>query len=290
MDMDAIDNLRVPFLGFLAGSVLFGVTLLQAYQYFWNYGQDSKGRKVTVSRLLDCLHFAFSSVLMYGSLTSAARYTNETVIWCAPAMAVAKTLLLIFVQSYYLYLIWILAENILIKRGLSRAIKSFSIITFLYAIGALLGFSVSPFLGQVVNIFSFSLSFEKMLYVAFGSTAAIDCGIAAVISVVLYNSSSASASFKGRGGGIVHDLILFFIGTGVLTAISAIITITLYASNPSSVLYLALEFSVPRIYANSLLALFNAKTRLKEKMDPSVDLRVSSFLIFGEAPASITPN
>lgn len=63
------EDLQAPFLGFVVGSLcvlrpftviaylpfhywissLVGVTILQAYQYFLNYVNDSKWRKLTVS-------------------------------------------------------------------------------------------------------------------------------------------------------------------------------------------------------------------------------------------------
>lgn len=132
-------NTRVPFLGFMFGSMLsqtfgvqsgfwnnghrlFGVTLLQAYQYFLSYGSDPRSRKATVGRFLfleysyllllkvlivwyvhncpvvlsvslhsndssfsflDCLHFTFSAIMMSVAYTSQAKFEDSNVIWSA---------------------------------------------------------------------------------------------------------------------------------------------------------------------------------------------------------------
>ncbi|KAF8970834.1 hypothetical protein BDZ97DRAFT_1788953 [Flammula alnicola] len=183
--------------------------------------------------------------------------------------------MIVLVQSFYLRLIWVLAGNIMLNQTISRVIKSLSLLTFLYAIGVAIAF-----LSYV--LFSFSVSFEKMLYVAFGSTAVIDCGVAAVMSLVLVQTRSQASHTSTN---VINYLVTFFVATGFLTAVAAVLTIVLYIVRPSTVLYLTVEFSVPKLYANSILAMFNAKSRMQKHMNTTEELKVPSVLFFGDAPA-----
>ncbi|KAF8872667.1 hypothetical protein CPB84DRAFT_1799046, partial [Gymnopilus junonius] len=86
-----------------------------------------------------------------------------------------------------------------------------------------------------------------------------------------------------RGRHTVNFLIIF-LATGLLTAVTAVLSVAMYVANPSSVVYLAIEFSAPRLYANSILALFNSKSRLKVKMDSesTTNIHIPSIWIFGD--------
>ncbi|KAF5328059.1 hypothetical protein D9619_013655 [Psilocybe cf. subviscida] len=161
-----------PFIGFMVGCILFGCTLLQAYQYFMNYVHDSLYRKVFIVFVcsLDTLDLIFSAIMIYLSMLDPLNHPAPDLLW-----------------------------------------------------------------------------------------------------------------LKSRG--VVRFLVLFFFGTGVLTAIAAIATITAYVRKPSSVTYLAIEFARPRLYANSILAMFNSKARLRHRMQVTSELEISSKVLFGDVAA-----
>ncbi|KAF5319588.1 hypothetical protein D9619_008375 [Psilocybe cf. subviscida] len=166
-----------PFIGFMLGCILFGCTLLQAYQYFMSYTHDTWFRKgvIIVVCLLDTLGLTFSAIMIYLSILDPLHHPEMDLL-----------------------------------------------------------------------------------------------------------------CFKSRG--VVRFLVLFFIGTGVLTAITATSTIIVYLTKPSSVLYLAIEFSRPRLFANSILAMFNSKARLRKRMQATSELKIPSILLFGDGPESSTTN
>ncbi|KAF5329301.1 hypothetical protein D9619_009259 [Psilocybe cf. subviscida] len=56
------------------------------------------------------------------------------------------------------------------------------------------------------------------------------------------------------------------------------------AKGPSSGLYLAIEFSRPRLLSNSILAMFNSKERLRRQMEATAELKMPSELLFGDGP------
>ncbi|KDR71924.1 hypothetical protein GALMADRAFT_253713 [Galerina marginata CBS 339.88] len=274
-------NSRALLFGFIIKSVLFGMIILQAYQYFTNYAKDPRTRKFTIMAVcsLECVHFAISAKMMYSSLLPSSENTRTDMVWCLKVLASVNIVLVLLVKSFYLHLVWILAGNITLKRRLARVLKSISAFTFLYAIG--IGVAFLSYLEQIRNIFNFSKAFERVIYITLASASAIDCVISAIISFVLFSTASRTVS-NSRSGKVVNHLVLFFVGTGMLTVVPKILIIALYALYPSSVLYFAVEFSIPSLYTNSILGLFNSKSRLQRKMDASEELRVPSALIFGD--------
>jgi hypothetical protein len=130
------------------------------------------------------------------------------------------------------------------------------------------------YLGQIDVVYGFSPGFEYILYLAFGTVAVVDCSIAAAMCVILYSCSSVVIMGIGRTESVLESLIQYFVGTGLLTSFSAIMVIILYVAQPHTLLYLAVELSVTRLYANSLLAMFNARHSLSERMNQTVEFHM----------------
>jgi len=233
------------------------------------------------------LHFVFSTALIYSSLTSSPRFNNGGLVWILKAMLSFKAALLVLVHSFYLRLIWVLAKGSFMNPKMSHIIKFFSIITFSYILLVVAAFLA--YLEQIDNFSNFSVSFERMFTFACASTCGIDFCIVTMVSFILWSSRSSKVRRRQKVD-VVNYLITFFVGTGLLTSITAVLGPVLYASSPSSTIYLAIDFVLPNLYANSILALFNSKSRLKGKMDASVDLHMPSALIFGEDSSSLPDN
>ncbi|KAF8152598.1 hypothetical protein B0H34DRAFT_122446 [Crassisporium funariophilum] len=271
---EAERDLGAAFLGFTAGSILFGITILQAFQYFTTYVGDSRSRKQFVALIcfLDTLHSSISTYMMYTMLVNPTGDPTSgfAVVWSFKAVGTIQTVVVILVQSFYLYQIWRLTGNFIINRNFSRFVKVSVWTVFCYAIA--MGAVFLVHLEKVKTILSFGGGFQNIIYLGLGSTAFVDCGIAIIMSSTLYMSGTKTK----RSEDIIKTLILYFVGTGVLTAIAAIIALILYTVRPNTLLYLSVEFSIIRLYANSILAL------LREKMNATVELRMPSALLFGE--------
>ncbi|KAF9482846.1 hypothetical protein BDN70DRAFT_874430 [Pholiota conissans] len=278
----AQDNVSALFLGFLMGAILFGAALLQTYQYFMTYTRDSKRRKFMIAAvlILDTLHLVFSGIMMYLTISRPLRFTDDSLLWALKGFATIKALLIVLVQSYYLSIIWQFASSLTLNIVVSKVIRSICVMLFIYAIGMAIVFLT--YLEQDSRFFNFSPSFQTIVYVAFSSTAVIDSTIAGVLSYLLVKASPGG---RARTRNVITFLVLFFVGTGLLTAIMAITTIAVYATRPSTVLYLAIEFAVPRLYANSILAMFNSKARLRKRMEVTTELKLSSMLLFDDLPS-----
>jgi len=131
---------------------------------------------------------------------------------------------------------------------------------------------------QITVFVGFSPAIEFVVYIGFGSTAFVDCTIAAAMCLILHRSNGGTR----RTESVVETLIQYFIGTGLMTSFSAILCIALYVAEPSSLLYFGIEFSMTRLYANSILAMFNARKQLRERLEEPLELKLPSNILFGQ--------
>ncbi|KAF9529878.1 hypothetical protein CPB83DRAFT_893112 [Crepidotus variabilis] len=290
---DVTLTLSAAFFGYTVGAILFGITIRQAYQYYMHTG-DSIWRKLLIGLvcLLDTLHLGFSTSMVYFFLTQLLGDSSAAtrVVSSLKGLASSQVLLLILVQGFYLSQIWRFASNtVLLRRRFRRATQAFVIFVAIYAIAVAAIFlsqseeddSSSP---RVEVIFGFTGGFEYVLYLGFGSTALIDCAIAAAMCIVLYKSSAGLSTGIARSESVVESLIQYFVGTGLLTSFAAILVIIFYVAQPHTLLYLGMEFSVTRLYANAILAMFNSRQALNKRMNQSIELKLpgSSDVFFAE--------
>ncbi|KAF8814496.1 hypothetical protein BYT27DRAFT_7249992 [Phlegmacium glaucopus] len=322
------------FFGFTLGTILFGITLRQAYQYYTTNINDSVFRKSLVAIIcsLDLLNLVFGVYMVYSFILLLVGYPDlgPQVLWSLKfnfkfkALAAVQAVLVVLVQFFYLSQIWRLSQNLLLlPRRFTLVVQSFVVLAAVYALGLslpslailnflnnrrshrsycnifLTGIVSAPylrFLGQIeiqttivrrkiTTVFGYSPEIEYVIYIGFGSTALLDCTIAAAMCVILYKSNGGTR----RTESVVETLIQYFIATGLLTSFAAIMCIALYVVQPTSLLYLSMEFSMTRLYANSILAMFNARRQLRERMEESLELKLPSNVLFGE-PQSMSQN
>ncbi|KAF4612444.1 hypothetical protein D9613_003975 [Agrocybe pediades] len=87
---------------------------------------------------------------------------------------------------------------------------------------------------------------------------------------------------ESRSESVLETIIQYFIGSGLLTSLAAIMCIVLYVAQPNTLIYLGLELSVTRLYANSVLAMSNARKGLHQRLNETVELKFPSNMFFGE--------
>ena len=143
----------------------------------------------------------------------------------------------------------------------------------------------------ISELSSFNFFLQTVIFIAFGSTAVVDSAIAGTLSYLLLKTDPGPQT-KSRG--VIKFLVLFFIGTGLLTACVSSFTLSQspclmlytqdygrhynlcgkscirnnweerhvnvrlaqYAARPSTALYLSIEFAVPRRQSVNLLLEF----------------------------------
>ncbi|TEB33945.1 hypothetical protein FA13DRAFT_121348 [Coprinellus micaceus] len=249
------DTLGPAFAGYTIGSILFGVTLLQAYHYFMaNTGSQWQRISVTIILVLDTLHFAFAIHMLFNFLLviSGNPHNEPWVIWSLKAMGSVQVFFVVYVQGLYLYKMWMFSRDqlSLLSTRFRRSLKAYVVILTFLAVGVGVLFLYE--LQKIDNISNFSMEFTYVIYVGFGTACLVDLGIAVGMCLMLYKSSGG---ITRKSNMIVTTLIQYIVGTGLLTSLGALMCMVLYIAKPISLLYLGVEYSMTRVYAISILAL-----------------------------------
>jgi len=285
---DLYSTIGGAFFGFTLGAILFGITLRQAYQYYTTNINDKMFRKSLIAIIcsLDFLNFLFGVYMIYSFILQLVGLPDRgpQVLWSLKALAAVQVVLVVLVQFFYLSQIWLLSKNLLLlPRRFTRVVQFFVGFAAVFALAIAIFFLQE--LGKITNVIGFSPEIEYVVYIGFGSTAVLDCAIAAAMCLILYRSNGGTR----RTETVVETLIQYFVGTGLMTSFAAIMCISLFVIQPATLLYLGMEFSMTRLYANSILAMFNARKQLREKLEESVELKLPTNILFGE-PESMSQN
>lgn len=276
-------TLGAAFYGYTLGAALFGITIAQAYQYFMakKYGARWQPYVVGAILILDTLHFTFAMHMMYTFLLRVVmedESIESKVVWSLKSMGSVQVFFTIFVQALYLNRIWTFSQNgTLLSDRFSAFLRGLVVVLSLMAIGVGIGFLTE--LQRIEQLWDFDIRFVYVIYLGFGATSLVDMTVAAVMCVMLHKSSSGVSK---KSNAIVVTLIQYIVGTGLLTSFGALLIIILYIAYPDSLLYLGIEYSMTRLYAISVLALYNSQARLREKLNDTVPLHGASMLYFAE--------
>jgi len=260
------------FIGVIVGGILYGMTILQATSYFRRYRSDPLWTKSCVGLLclLDTLHLCFSIHMMYFYLIHNFGNVKAVfdIIWSLKGLGTVQVLLIWLVQCLYLTRIWKLSRKIVNNAKISSALLAGLIVTVVVAFGVGTMFIIK--MDELRQGLSMA-GFRWAIFFGFSVTIAVDVFIAGVMSFLLYRSQTGMK----RTDSMLFTLIQYVIGTGVLTSAASIIYVILYVAKPDSLLYLAQEFSITRLYTNSYLAMMNARSGLRGQMCEPVDIEIN---------------
>jgi len=279
---DLHSSIGGAFFGFTLGAILFGITLRQAYQYYTTNISDSVFRKSLIAIIcsLDFLNLLFGVYMVYSFILLLVGFPDRApqLLWSLKALVVVQAVLVVLVQCFYLSQIWLLSKNLhLLPRRFTRVVQFFVVFAAVFALATAIFFLQE--LGKISTIIGFSPEIEYVVYIGFASTAFLDCTIAAAMCLILHRSNGGATR---RTESVVETLIQYFVATGLMTSFAAIMCISLYVAQPATLLYFGLEFSMTRLYANSILAMFNARKQLRQRLEESVELKLPTNILFGE--------
>ncbi|KAM6491313.1 hypothetical protein JOM56_013552 [Amanita muscaria] len=110
--------------------------------------------------------------------------------------------------------------------------------------------------------------------VPFGTFAVLsDIAVAAALIFVLQNSSTGFSGARfSRTKRLVDTLTIYAIHRCLLTTVVAIAETIVYAVKPHSFYFLAIDFSIGKLWSNSLLATLNSRNHVREVSDNSPTL------------------
>ncbi|PFH50381.1 hypothetical protein AMATHDRAFT_61218 [Amanita thiersii Skay4041] len=267
---DFRNSLGAAFFGYVLGVVLYGISIMQVYVFFIRYPNDALFRKVAITVLcvLDTLHLAFSTHMIYFFLIEHLGdfITSSRPIWSLKALGIVQVLTIWLVQFLYLGRIWRLTSSSHFSKSKWCAFAINAGIIMLMAMAIAVGLIFIVKLIQIESILSRSKSFEWVVYLGFGMTAFVDATIALCMSILLHVKVSGEDIWNSTNN-VVTKIIRYSVCTGLATSLVSIIYIILYAARPSTLYYLGIEFSITRLYTNSILAMYNARKGLRKMLD-----------------------
>ncbi|KAL5532458.1 hypothetical protein ACEPAF_6028 [Sanghuangporus sanghuang] len=264
------DSLGAAFIGLILAAVLFGVTNVQ-YLIFSQTSRDPRfmkwtvrtgcfGRKLCILTswmlkiaflwCLDVLHLILISHPMYYYLVT--NFTNLEIInvptWSLCAHVLVTTLGDFIVRLFYAWRVWVVSHR---NRFLTLGVLVFA--------------SVTLGLGFGIKIFSYDsmLQFTNIswvLYTSLGSAVIADGWVAASLCFFLARNRTG---FKSTDS-VVNSLILYVINTGLFTSFCATACFVSFAVMPHNYIFIAFYFCLPKLYFNALLAMLNARERLRD--------------------------
>lgn len=277
MAVDIHETFGAGFIGGMVAAILYGITTLQTYLYYVYYPSDTNGLKLLVGFIwvLDTLHVSLMCrALYYYLVTSFGNPDNlATGDWSLFTSLGLNLCMAVLVQTYFAFRIYYLTRS--------------SMRWWLTSLLMLLVFAHFAFgLETVILMFikkEFTALSQITLYAAtpFAITAVLsDVFIAASLCILLHGNRSPVVETNT----LVNTLIIYAINRCLLTSLVAVAEVIAFAILPDSLWFIAIDFVIGKLYANSLLATLNSRSALRGRNhthDDGTSFRVNTINLSG---------
>ncbi|KAJ7443861.1 hypothetical protein FB451DRAFT_1568576 [Mycena latifolia] len=246
------------FIGVLFATFFQGVLTLQAYVYYEAFPEDPIGIKALVAGvwILDVAHLVLISQTCYHYLVTSWGNNAALLLSTQPG-----DLHLVFVgmatalcQGFFLYRIWTFSKKNWVLTGVLGA-----------ACLATLGLeaSMSAQISQMATVTAYSALTSEV--VALTSTI-VDVAIAVIM---VWYLRAGETSFN-RTTFIIARVIQYTVATGLATSALAVGCLIAYLARPHTFIFIAMHFSLGRMYTNALLATLNSRRNLRKVLEGSM--------------------
>ncbi|KAK0221334.1 hypothetical protein IW262DRAFT_1372931 [Armillaria fumosa] len=240
------------FVGATIAAILFGITNLQTLIYYKRYPNDWYLYRYSVAFLwiLDTAHLALSThalyyylIDMYGNLLGSL---EGSVIWSMRLQLALKVWIVVFVQGLYAIRLW--------KLGLHfhKILPWFVFLAVSASVGA--GIFGSYDIYRPPNLASIS-AINMSIYVFYSIIITADIIIAVMMCYYLHKSRAAM-HFSSTAD-LLLVLMQLVLVSGIATSACSLFSIVTYIAWPDTLIFIAIDFILPKLYINSLLAMFN---------------------------------
>lgn len=242
-------------LGGIAASILYGITCLQVYIFFYNNRRDSWLFKLFIYALwiLDTLHMAmvihglyYYLIENFGRATAMLKPT-----WSLLAHVYFTIASDFCIRSVFGKRVWTLSRSYILTGGIAAttlacAAAGIVFVTKAFRLGGFAEF-------HVISVY---------LYTSLGAGVASDVLVAVSLCAGLMKTRTG---FK-KADSLIHILMAYAINTSLLTTICSAGCFITYAVWPDRLIFLGIYFCLNKLYFNSLLAALNARQSLREKI------------------------
>ncbi|KAG0701653.1 hypothetical protein DFH29DRAFT_549807 [Suillus ampliporus] len=270
--VDISNTFGAGFIGGMVTAILYGITTLQTYLYYVYYPRDSKNLKVLVAIVwvIDTLHVCLMCHALYHYLVSSFGDPDalNTGVWSLFTSIGLNLCMAVLVQTYFAFQILYLSRSS-IRWWLTGFIMLFVVAHF--------GFGLETVVLMFIKK-EFSALSQITLYAAtpFSVTTVLsDVLIAVTLCVLLYDNRSPvversqsrttgiAEMINNRTNALVNTLIVYAINRCLLTSAVAVAEVIVFVIIPGSLWFIAMDFVIGKLYANSLLASLNSRCALR---------------------------
>ncbi|KAJ3006509.1 hypothetical protein NUW54_g3909 [Trametes sanguinea] len=274
---NANDTIGAILVGALVSAVLSGTVTTQAFIYFRLYGGDDYRRNtfmVTTLWGLDALHssMAFTSTWIYLIRHWGDATVYDYIPWTI-ALTVALTAIITLIShcffAHRVYVLsgfswWLTAPILVLACGrlVSALVSTYemyddssipSTCWFRYSLYRRMALqSYEAFVDRVGWVFTTGLSLST----------AVDVLITLSLTILLQKSRTGFSTLTDH---LIDVVTLYTIETGLVTSITTAVSLICWLVMPRNLIFLALHFSISKLYATSTLATLNARKSLRRR-------------------------
>ncbi|KDR78087.1 hypothetical protein GALMADRAFT_1301078 [Galerina marginata CBS 339.88] len=274
--VDLPNTFGATLIGALISAMLYGLTTLQTYLYYVSYPKDSTNMKLLVAFIwvLDTVHFALISQTVYYYLVT--NYFNPLGLvdghWSLFVSVILNSIIACIVQSFFIVRIFRLCKA-KVRWWVASVLGMLVVAHFAFGIETVVFMFIKKELARIPEINLFAATPFAIFAVL------SDILIAGALCYLLHGSRTG---FK-RTDTIVTTLIIYAINRCLLTSVVAVLEVIVFSVMPHSLWFVAIDFFIGRLYANSLLATLNSRASvLATKGSTLNSVHVSSDIQFND--------
>ncbi|KAK0221331.1 hypothetical protein IW262DRAFT_1459532 [Armillaria fumosa] len=249
------DTFGALFVGAIIATMLFGITNVQTLIYYKRYPNDWLLFRFSVALLwvLDALHVFLSThalyyylIDMYGKFLGALG--NNT--WSMKLQLAVNVTIVVYVQGLYAMRLWKLG------RHFHKVLPWFVFLAVAASLGS--GIFVTYEIYMTANFEAIHIA-KRSLYTFFSTIVVTDLIIALMMCYYLHKSRGDTA-FSSTAA-IILKLTRLILVSGLATSACSLFALIAYIAWPESLIFLGIDFVLPKLYVNSLLAMFNYRRK-----------------------------
>ncbi|KAK0200706.1 hypothetical protein DFS33DRAFT_1354270 [Desarmillaria ectypa] len=251
----------VILVGAILSAILFGVSNLQSVWYFKQYPNDWWFYRVAVAVIwvLDALDVAISTHALYFLLVETrivGRFLTMDqleIIWSCKLHILLSTFFKVAVQAVYAVRLW-KAQQHLHKVipwfvALITACNAGTGMYLVHGLYGISGFSEVPTIGSaIIALFSTSTAVDFIVSIA----------------MCYYLNRSRTASIFPNTIAMLVALMRLILISGLVTSVCSTAVLITFLIWPHTLIFIGIDFMLPRLFINSLLAMLNARKELRK--------------------------
>ncbi|RPD54867.1 hypothetical protein L226DRAFT_261810 [Lentinus tigrinus ALCF2SS1-7] len=253
----SLDNtFGAVLIGTILGAILYGLTSHQTYRYYRLYPTDPLILKLMVAVIwfLDTLHTALSMHVCYYYLVTHYFQPERLLsgVWSMRLTIITTGLVIAITHVFFARRIFLIGNRniyLMIVMGLLLITET----------GFCLTATIETFIA--VTFAAYTERFTWLIPCSLGTAVIID---SVTTSTLTYYLHKCRTGFR-KTDSLIGTLIVYTINTGLLNGLLNLAAMLAAALSPKTLIYYGIDIASSKMYANSLLAVLNARRSLLDR-------------------------